>query len=88
MQTLDTAQRCTTPLGAFIDLAALHQIEAVRSTFPSEQSLRWFVRQHREELACEGALICLTGRLKFNAERFQQAAVSIGMRSALPGQTR
>lgn len=63
-------------LDDFVDLREL--LPRVEQTFPSEQSLKWFVRQHRNELAESGALIVLTGRLRFHPQRFKDAAVNIG----------
>lgn len=77
----DTPQQLPT-LDEYIDLRALHP--KVKNTFPSLDSIKWFARQHRDELAASGALINITGRLRFHAERFQQAAVEIGQRAALP----
>ncbi|MDO8313911.1 MAG: hypothetical protein Q7T00_01515 [Rugosibacter sp.] len=65
-----------TALDEFVDLQSL--LPAVRNTFPSVDSLKWFVRQHRDELATAGALINITGRLRFHPSRFGQAAVAIG----------
>ena len=63
-------------LDDYVDLRAL--LPTVKQTFPSADSLKWFVRQHRDELATAGALINITGRLRFNPSRFSQAAVAIG----------
>lgn len=65
-----------TALDEFVDLRAL--LPAVKHTFPSPDSLKWFVRQHKVELAEAGALINITGRLRFHPARFGQAAVAIG----------
>lgn len=67
-------------LAEYVDMETL--LPDVRSTFPSKDSLKWFVRQHRETLAKAGALICITGRLRFHPALFQRAAVEIGQTSA------
>lgn len=64
------------PLADFVDLLDL--LPQVNHTFPSIDSIRWFVRIHREELARSGAVIAITGRLRFHPERFQQVAAEIG----------
>lgn len=38
--------------------------------FPSENSLQWYVRQHKRGLAGAGALLLHTGRWYVNAARF------------------
>lgn len=69
-------------LDEYVDLRAL--LPAVVHTFPTQDSVKWFVRQHRGELAENGALINITGRLRFHPGRFAQAAVEIGNRAAAP----
>ena len=69
------------PLAEFVDLPDL--LPQVLHTFPSVDSVRWFVRVHRDELARLGAVIGITGRLRFHPERFQQAAAEIGRRNVI-----
>jgi hypothetical protein len=64
------------PLAEFTDLAGL--LPLVAHTFPSAESIRWFCRINRDKLANAGALISITGRLRYHPERFQQAAAEIG----------
>ncbi len=66
-------------LDEFVDMRDL--LSTVKHTFPSPDSLKWFVRQHRDELANAGALINITGRLRFHPPRFNQAAVAIARRA-------
>lgn len=68
------------PLDAFVDLPGL--LASVGKTFPTEDSVRWFVRRNRDALVERGALIVITGRMRFHAERFKQAAVEIGQKAA------
>jgi len=68
------------PLAEFVDLPDL--LPQVSHTFPSVESIRWFVRTHRERLARAGAMIAITGRLRFHPARFQQVAVEIGSTAA------
>lgn len=77
----DTLQQ-TPALVDFVDLPALHQSPGIGGTFPTQDSLRWFVRQHRDELIERGALISITGRLRFHPVLFQQVAIEIGRRHA------
>ena len=70
-------------LDEYVDLRSL--LPTVKTTFPSADSLKWFVRQHRDELATAGALINITGRLRFHPARFQAMAVQIGRGAALGG---
>lgn len=67
----------------FVDLREILSRDEVRAAFPTEQSLRWFIRNHRSELVQAGALIALTNRLRFHPENFQRAAVDIGRRVLL-----
>jgi hypothetical protein len=67
------------PLAEFVDLRDL--LPQVLHTFPTLDSVRWFVRIHREPLARAGAVIAITGRLRFHPDRFQQAATEIGRAS-------
>lgn len=78
----DTPQP-TAALDEFVDLRAL--LHAVNHTFPTSDSVKWFVRQHKAELAEAGALINITGRLRFHPERFQRSAVEIGRRAVQGG---
>ncbi len=63
-------------LDDYVDFREL--LPQVAQTFPTEQSLKWFIRQHRNELVKAAALIVLTGRLRFHPQRFKEAAVVIG----------
>lgn len=76
---MQTPNEAPASLDEFVGLAALHP--KVRNTFPTEASLNWFVRQHRVALVEAGAVIFITGRLRFHPEKFQHAAISIGRRS-------
>lgn len=76
-------QNATPTLGEFVDLRELATQDDVRAAFPTEQSLRWFVRHHRDELVKAGALISLANRLRFHPANFQRAAIGIGGRNVL-----
>lgn len=67
-------------LDEFVDLATLQA--SVATTFPTVDSVRWYVRQNRVALVEQGALIIVAGRMRFNASRFKLAAVSIGRKAA------
>lgn len=67
-------------LDEFVDLATLQA--SVATTFPTVDSVRWYVRQNRTALVEQGALIVVAGRMRFNPSRFKQAAVSIGRKAA------
>lgn len=67
-------------LDEYVDMPKLLPI--VEHTFPTKDSLKWWIRQNHDELAERGALIAITGRLRFHPGRFQQAAVEIGRRVA------
>ena len=50
--------------------------------FPTAESWRWFVRQHRAELTACGAVCFLAGRMFVVAETFNAAIIDIGRRLA------
>lgn len=52
------------------------------AVFPSLDSLRWFERQHRDELLRHGAIVSPTGRKLVDPAAFDQAVVEIGKRLA------
>lgn len=50
--------------------------------FPSVESLRWFERQHRDELIAKGAVVMPAGRKLLNAQVFDDAVIEIGQKNA------
>lgn len=67
-------------LDEYVELPAL--LDSVKPTFPTEDSVRWFVRRNRDALAASGAVIIITGRMRYHPARFKQSAVEIGQRAA------
>lgn len=67
-------------LDEYVDLQDL--LSSVKPAFPTEDSVRWFVRRHRDALAAAGAVIIITGRMRYHPARFKQAAVAIGQKAA------
>lgn len=67
------------PLDAYVDLSGL--LDNVRQAFPTEDSVRWFVRRHRDALAASGAVIIVAGRMRYHPDRFKQAAVQLGQKA-------
>lgn len=64
-------------------LQTLDDYRAERShIYPSGESLRWFIRQNRDELAEAGALSLPTGRLLIEPDAFDRTVQSIGSRRA------
>jgi len=55
--------------------------EANRHLFPSDWSLRWFVRQNRDDLLLSGAVIELGGRLFADVAHFERLVREIGART-------
>lgn len=72
------------PLAEYVDLPGL--LLAVQPTFPTLDSIRWFVRIHRDTLSRSGAVIALAGRLHYHPALFAQAAVEIGRNAAQPAE--
>lgn len=56
--------------------------EQRRHIFPSDNSLNWFVRQHRPDLVKAGAILLLNGQWHADAERFDEAVLEAGKRAA------
>jgi len=55
---------------------------AVARFFPSPESLRWFLRQHREDLVAHGAMCFIAGRMYLSPSAFDAAVVAVGQRLA------
>jgi len=68
------------PLDEYVDLQGL--LDNVKQAFPTEDSVRWFVRRQRDALAASGAVIIIAGRMRYHPQRFKQAAVEIGQKAA------
>lgn len=68
------------PFDEYVELRDL--LDSVKPAYPTEDSVRWFVRRHRDALAAAGAVIIITGRMRYHPERFKQAAVEIGQKAA------
>lgn len=68
-------------LDDFVDMQDL--LPSVEQTFPTKDSLGWFIRRHRDTLVEAGALIVITGRLRFHPQRFKEVAVEIGRQLAM-----
>lgn len=50
--------------------------------FPSRESLRWYFRTHKAELAERGALLLINGRHQVHAERMGAAVIELGKLAA------
>lgn len=51
--------------------------------FPSEGSLQWYVRQHKQGLAKAGAILLHAGRWYVRADRFNEYVETIAAAAAL-----
>lgn len=61
------------------NLMVLDQYQQHRNPpFHSRESLRWFIRQHTDELMRRGAVIAPTGRKLIVVDKFDQAVAEIG----------
>jgi hypothetical protein len=56
--------------------------EQRRHIFPSDNSLTWFVRQHRSELIESGAILLLNGQWHVHEGRFDLAVLEVGKKAA------
>lgn len=50
--------------------------------FPTEQSLKWFIRRNRHELVEGGALVMPAGKKLAVVDRFDQVVQEVGQRRA------
>jgi hypothetical protein len=50
--------------------------------FQSPESMRWFLRNHRDELLQAGALLKISGRWMAVPERFDDVVAAVGLREA------
>jgi hypothetical protein len=50
--------------------------------FPSETSLRWFIRKNKQKLLERGAVLRLAGRTLVDIETFDKMVCQIGIESA------
>ena len=58
-------------------------LEANADIFPSEESLRWFFRQHRQELVETGAVVLVRAAWFANPATLRAAVMNIARRAAL-----
>ena len=72
-------QQHATTLDDYVDIQSL--LKAVEHTFPTQDSLRWFIRQHRNELVTAEALILIGKQFRFHPDVFKKVAVAIGRAS-------
>jgi hypothetical protein len=68
------------PLAEYVCLNDL--LPQVERHFPTIDSIRWFYRNHGEQLRRAGAVIVVAGRLQIHPQRFQLTATEIGMAAA------
>jgi hypothetical protein len=50
--------------------------------FPSESSLRWFIRKNKKKLIGTGAVLILAGRTMVDIDAFDKMVCQIGIESA------
>lgn len=56
--------------------------DGLTNLFPSEHSLKWFIRQNRCSLAAEGAAIIVGERLLLHPGRFRNYVLRAGLERA------
>ena len=66
---------------ALVSLQAYQQSRA--HLFPSVESIRWYVRRHREELIDGGAVLTVAGRVQVSPGAFDGCLLVLGKRDAL-----
>jgi hypothetical protein len=71
------------PINALTGVRKLHEYgEQRRHIFPSDNSLTWFVRQHRDELIERGAMLLLNKQWHVNDHQFDLAVLEVGKKAA------
>lgn len=63
-------------------VAVSHYREPRQHIFPSEGSLQWYIRRHRDALIACGALLMIAGRWQVNPEQFDTQVLSAGSAEA------
>lgn len=54
-------------------------VSAAQNVFPSESSLKWFIRRHKQELVAAGALLIINRRSLIDPPRFDAAVIKSGL---------
>lgn len=67
----------STPLSRVMSLDAYRA--GREHIYPSDTSLRWFIRTKREQLLAKSALLMLNGRLMIDAGPFDQVVLDSGL---------
>lgn len=65
----------TSPLAGLMRMDAYQR--RTSHLFPGVESVRWYVRQHREELARSQALLIISGRTWIDAPKFDACVMQI-----------
>jgi hypothetical protein len=68
------------PISGLLQLSTYR--EQRQHVFPSQSSLDWFLRKHREALIAHGALLLLAGRWFAAADRFDDYMLLAGTEAA------
>lgn len=69
--------------GALAGLLSLQEHQHLNQRFfPSLESERWYLRQHRQELVDAGAVLYIGGRLWIDAKKFEAHMVAAGHEAA------
>ena len=79
---MQTTPQHLPPLAEYQDLK---DARATLGHFPTLDSLRWFIRRNRDQLANTGALILVAGRQKLHPGLTEEVVVEVGRRAALGG---
>lgn len=69
-------------LGDFFPLQILFDEREKSAPFTSEQSCRWFLRQHRSELVRAQAIAIHAGRMIVNPDRVRTVALEVAKAAA------
>lgn len=80
-QSHESAAADSSPLA---DLLTLSEYRERRShIFGADESVRWYLRQHRQELLARGALLHIHGRLWINPPAFDAYVIEEGQKAAV-----
>lgn len=79
---MQTQTRTSPALGDYVEILDLSRDPAISKSYPTTDSIRWFVRKHRALLVARGAMIIVAGRMRFHPDLFQEVAIEVGLVSA------
>lgn len=83
MHTTEEQRSTKAPASPLDELATVEEYQGGRvRVFPSKESVRWYIRQHRKGLEGCGALLHIHGRLWAHPPKFDAFVIEAGQQAA------